>query len=77
MKTYQVKRKVAKPTVTSPPVTMTPNRKMSSESALSYSRFKMIANPAKVTGGPKEHKDDGKLDQPQPEIQVIPDPGNL
>ena len=33
---------------------------MSSESALSYSRFKIIANPAKVTGGPKEHKDDGK-----------------
>ena len=59
---------MAKPTVTSPP-----NRKMSSESALSYSKFNMIANPAKVTGSLKDPKDDGKLDQPQPEIQVIPD----
>ena len=35
----------------------------------------MIANPAKVTGSLKDPKDDGKLDQPQPEIQVIADPG--
>jgi hypothetical protein len=83
MHTYQVDRKVAKPTVTSPPVSMTPTRKMSSESDLSYSKFnlnneiKVISNPAKVTGGPKDHDDDGNdIDKPQPEVKVIADPGN-
>ena len=47
MHAYQVDRKVAKPTVTSPRVIMTPNRKLSSESALSYSKFN-VSNEVKM-----------------------------
>jgi hypothetical protein len=58
--------------MTSPPVIT--NRKLSSESALSYSKFnvnnqvKVISNPAKVTGGPKDHDDGNDIDKPQPEV---------
>ena len=54
MHAFQVNFKEAKPTVTTPRVIMTPNRKLSGESALSYSKFnasnevKMVGNPAKV-----------------------------
>ena len=74
MHAYQVERKVAKPTVTSPRVIMTPNRKLSSESALSYSKFnvsnevKMVGNPAKVVKSLKDHADPGNFDKPQPEV---------
>jgi hypothetical protein len=83
MHAYQVDRKVAKPTVTSPRVIMTPNRKLSSESALSYSKFnvsnevKMFFNPAKVLENLKGHADPGNFDNPQPEVEVIDDPGDL
>jgi hypothetical protein len=65
-----------------PPVTKPSKRKVSSQSALSYSKFnaskevKEIANPAKVTGKLKAHKDslNDDLPQPIPEVQVINNP---
>ena len=69
MKTYQVKRKVAKPTVTSPPVTMTPNRKMSSSSSLSYSRF-TLSKEVKPQPEIQVIEDPANLDKPQPQPDV-------
>jgi hypothetical protein len=66
----------------SPPATNPPSRKTSSQSALSSSRFnvssqKQIADPAKMTGSPRVPNAEGDLEppQPQPEVEVIEDPG--
>jgi hypothetical protein len=65
-----------------PPFTKLSKRKVSSQSALSYSKFnaskevKEIANPAKLTGKLKAPKDglNDDLPQPIPEVQVINNP---
>ena len=66
-----------------PPITKkSSKRKVSSQSALSYSKFnaskevKEIANPAKLTGKLKVPKDGVNIDPPQPipEVQVINNP---
>ena len=71
-----------------PPVIKPASRKVSSQSALSYTKFtskvKIVADPAKVTGL-KPPKDDSQLEpppQPIPEVRIVdgpkPDPvGNL
>ena len=65
-----------------PPVPKPSNRKDSSQSALSYSKFnvskdvKEIANPAKLTGSLKVPNDGLNEDPPQPipDVQVIINP---
>jgi hypothetical protein len=63
-----------------PPVTKPASRKVSGQSALSYTKFtsevKIVADPAKVTGL-KPSKDDSQLEpppQPIPEVQIVDEP---